>query len=149
MLCELLLTSSGVFILIGMNGLLETHDIKKSTYMSFSGKWITYILSIFSHQIFKRSQYPPKVRCLGELVGWLVLLGILVLFCPQFSSVAQSSPTLCNPMNRSSPGLPVYHQLPESTQTHVHRVSDAIQPSHPRASPSPAPNPSQHQGLFQ
>ena len=68
----------------------------------------------------------------------------------QFSSVAQSFPTLCNPMNHSTPGLPVHHQLLESTQTHVHRVSDAIQPSHPLSSPSPpAPNPSQHQGLFQ
>ena len=68
----------------------------------------------------------------------------------QFSSVAQSCPTLCDLMNRSTPGLPVHHQLPEFTQTHVHRVSDAIQPSHPRSSPSPpAPNPSQHQSLFQ
>jgi len=66
----------------------------------------------------------------------------------QFSSVAQSCPTLCDPMNHSTPGLPVHHQLPESTQTHVHRVSDAIQPSHPLLSPSPAPNPSQHQGLL-
>ena len=66
------------------------------------------------------------------------------------SSVAQSCPTLCDPMNRSTPGLPVHHQLPEFTQTHVHRVSDAIQPSHPLSSPSPpAPNPSQHQSLFQ
>ena len=67
----------------------------------------------------------------------------------QFSSVAQSCPTLCDPMNRSTPGLPVPHQLPEFTQIHVHQVSDAIQPSHPLSSPSPAPNPSQHQGLFQ
>ena len=67
-----------------------------------------------------------------------------------FSSVAQSYPTLCDPMNHSTPGLPVHHQLLEFTQTHVHRVSDAIQPSHPLSSPSsPAPNPSQHQGLFQ
>ena len=55
----------------------------------------------------------------------------------QFSSVAQSCPTLCNPMNRSMPGLPVHHQLPEFTQTPIHRVSDAIQPSHPLLSPSP------------
>ena len=55
----------------------------------------------------------------------------------QFSSVAQSCPTLCDPMNRSTPGLPVHHQLPEFTQTHVHRVADAIQPSHPLPSPSP------------
>ena len=68
----------------------------------------------------------------------------------QFSSVAQSSQTLCDPMNYSTPGLPVHHQLPEFTETHVHRVSDAIQPSHPMSSPSPpAPNPSQHQSLFQ
>ena len=67
----------------------------------------------------------------------------------QFSSVAQSCLTLCDPMNRSTPGLPVHHQLPEFTQSHVHRVGDAIQPSHPLSSPSPAPNPSQHQGLFQ
>ena len=68
----------------------------------------------------------------------------------QFSSVAQLCPPLCDPMNRSTPGLPVHHQLPEFTQTHVHQVSDAIQPSHPLSSPAPpAPNPSQHQCLFQ
>ena len=68
----------------------------------------------------------------------------------QFSSVAQSCPTLCDPMNHSMPGLPVHHQLPEFTQTHIHWVGDAIQPSHPLSSPSPpAPNPSQHQSLFQ
>ena len=67
-----------------------------------------------------------------------------------FSSVAQSCPTLWDPMNRSTPGPPVHHQLPEFTQTHAHRVGDAIQPSHPLSSPSPpAPNPSQHQGPFQ
>ena len=67
----------------------------------------------------------------------------------QFSSVAQSCPTLCDPMNHSTPGLPVHHQLQEFTQTHIHPVGDAIQPSHPLSSPSPpAPNPSQHQSLF-
>ena len=67
----------------------------------------------------------------------------------RFSSVTQSCPTLC-PMNRSTPGLPVHHPLLEFTQTHVHRVGDAIQPSHPMSSPSPpSPNPSQHQSLFQ
>ena len=66
------------------------------------------------------------------------------------SSVAQSCPTLGNSMNHSTPGLPVHYQLPEFTQTLVHRVSDAIQPSHPGSSPSPpVPNPSQHQTLFQ
>ena len=68
----------------------------------------------------------------------------------QFSSVAQSCPTLRDPMNCSTPGLPVHHQLLEFTQTHVHRVGDAIQPSHPLSSPSPpARNPSQQQDLFQ
>ena len=90
-------------------------------------------------------------------------LGVLSVPCPQplqntsttthrsdqIRSVPQSCPTLCDPMNRSTPGLPVHHQLPEFTQTHVHRVSDAIQPSHPLSSPSPlVPNPSQHQSLF-
>ena len=68
----------------------------------------------------------------------------------QIRSVAQSCLILCDPMNRSTPGLPVHYQLPEFTQTHVHRVSDAIQPPHPLSLPSPlAPNPSQHQSLFQ
>ena len=68
----------------------------------------------------------------------------------QFSSVSQSCPALCDPINCSTPGLPVHHQILKSTQTHVHRVHDAIQPSHPLSSPSPpAPNPSQHQSLFQ
>ena len=76
--------------------------------------------------------------------GWISLQPV------QFSSVAQSCPTLCDPMNCSTPGLPVHNQLPEFTQTHVHWVSDAIQPSQPLLSPSPpVPNPSKHQGLFQ
>ena len=75
---------------------------------------------------------------------------ILVKFFLQFSSVAQSCPTLCDPMNCSMPGFPVHHQLPESTQTHVHCVGDAIQPSPPLSSPyPPAFNLSQHQGFFQ
>ena len=67
----------------------------------------------------------------------------------QFSSVAQLCLTLCDPMNGSTPGLPVHHQLPEFTKTHIHQVGDAIQPSHPLSSPPPASNPSQHQSLFQ
>ena len=68
----------------------------------------------------------------------------------QIRSVAQLCPTFCDPMNRSTPGLPVHHQFPEFTETHAHRVSDAIQPSHPLSSPSPpAHNLSQHQSLFQ
>ena len=80
---------------------------------------------------------------------WLSSSGLASIYF-QFSSVAQSCPTLCDPMNRSTPGLPVHHKLPECTQTHVHPVGDVIQPSHPLSSPSPpAPNLSQHQGLFQ
>ena len=80
-------------------------------------------------------------------IGYVIHFEIQV----QFSSVQSLSRVrLCDPMNHSTPGLPVHYQLPEFTQTHVHRVSDAIQPSHPRSSPSPpAPNPSQHQSLFQ
>ena len=75
---------------------------------------------------------------------------VVILLLVQFSSIAQACPTLCDPMNRSTPGLPVHHHLLEFTQTPVHQVSDAIQPSHPLSSPSPpAPNPSQHQSLFQ
>ena len=79
-----------------------------------------------------------------------LLLFSLVQFSVQFSSVTQSCPTLCDPMNRSTPGLPIHHQLPEFTQTNIHWVGDAIQPSHPLSSPSPPTfNLSQHQGLFQ
>ena len=74
---------------------------------------------------------------------------MLYIHISQFSSVTQSCPTLCDPMSRSMPGLPVHHQLPEFTQTHVHQVGDAMQPSHPLSSPSPpALNLFQHQGLF-
>ena len=90
-------------------------------------------------------------------VNWTELIGInnflyweiILRASVQFSSVAQLCPTLCDPMT-GTPGLPVHHQLLELTQTHVHRVGDAIQPSHPLSSPSPpALNLSQHQGLFQ
>ena len=71
-------------------------------------------------------------------------LSSFVIYSVQFSSIAELCPTLCDPMNCSTPGLPVHHQLPKFTQTHIHRVRDAIQPSYPLLSPSPpAPNPSQ------
>ena len=77
---------------------------------------------------------------------WVILIFSSFQF---WSSVAQSCPTLCDPMNHSTPGLPVHHQFPESNQTQVHWVGDAIQPSYPLSSPSPpALNLSQHQGLF-
>ena len=81
-----------------------------------------------------------------------IKMPVMLLHCSsvQFNSVAQSCPTLCDPMNCSTPGLPVHYQIPEFAQTYIHQVSDAIQPSHPLSSPSPsAPNPSQHQRLFQ
>ena len=92
----------------------------------------------------KKLQNQNKRLCRNKKKSMMALSSI------QFNSVAQSCPTLCDPMNCSTPGLPVHHQLPEFTQTHLHPVSDAIQPSHPLSSPShPAPNPSQHQTLFQ
>ena len=84
---------------------------------------------------------------LHKIIYRLFVLIVEQLF--SFSSVAQLCPSLCDPMNHSMPGLPVHHQLPEFTQTHVHCVGDTIQPSHPLSSPSPpALNLSQHQGLF-
>ena len=86
----------------------------------------------------------------GSVPSWAVFWKSFRRIDIQFSSVSQSCPTLCNPMDCSMPGLPVHRQLPEFTQTHVHWLSDAIQPSHPLLSPSPpVPNPSQHQSLFQ
>ena len=88
----------------------------------------------FCRKMFGKIQYPPPAPFWGLSVSW----------------VAQSCPTLCDPMNHSTPGLPVHHQIPEFTQTHVHWVGDTIQPSHPLSSPSPpAFNLSQHHGIFQ
>ena len=95
---------------------------------------------------FSRLSSRPRNR------GWVFYIAgrRFMISSDQIRLIPQSCPTLCDPMNRRTPGLPVHHQLPEFTQTHVHRVSDAIQPSHPLLSPSPtAPNPSQHQSLFQ
>ena len=96
------------------------------------------MISIFLN--LSRLDLWPRMWSILEKVPWAL----------EFRSVAQLCPTLCDPMNRSTPGLPVHHQLLEFTQTRVCRVSDAIQPSHPLSSPSPpAPNPSQHQSIFQ
>ena len=117
-------------------------------------------LSLFTFMHWRRKWQPTPVFLPGESQGRRSLVGCCLwgrteldmteVTSVQFSSVAQLCPTLCDPMNRSTPGLPVHHQLPEFTKTHVHWVSDAIQPSHPLSSPSPpAPNASQHQSLSQ
>ena len=112
---------------LSKNGLVQ---IKVPKY--FTRKYILIIFSI---------QYLIKILYMEYRIALLEY---------QFSSVTRSCLTLCNPTNCNTPGLPVHHQLPEFTQTHVHRVGDAIQPSHPLSSPSPpALNLSQNQGLFQ
>ena len=104
-------------------------------------------------QVIFQTHFKCTLNFIYFLIGGKLLYNFVLVSAissVQFSSVAQSCPTLCDCMNHSTPGLPVHHQLPDFTQTHVHQVSDAIQPSHPLLSPSPpAPNPSQHQGLFQ
>ena len=118
-------------------------------------EWAAISFSIFSHSphlIYQHTSLTLLINIINNqarVLEWAATAFSKYLSV-QFSSVAQSCPTLCDPMNRSTPGLPVHHQLPEFTQTHVHRVSDAIQPSHPLSSPSPpAPNHSQHHSLFQ
>ena len=132
----------------------------------------SYLAALVS--ILYATQYLSSYMCVcvcvldGGGIGWMI--SCCCFFLPEFllfpvltdlgirgrnqlgsiSSVIQSCPTLCDPMDCSMPGFPVHHQLPKLAQTQVHRVGDAIQPSHPLSSPSlPASNPSQHQGLFQ
>ena len=95
--------------------------------------------------IISLQSLPARIIC-----TWNYLSLFLIYWLQSVSSVAQSCPTLCDPMNRSTSGLPVHHQVPKLAQTHVHWVSDAIQPFYPLLAPSPpAFNLSQHQGLFQ
>ena len=116
--------------------------------------WETWVQSLVGKIFWKRERLPTPVFWPGEsheLLSMFVPPQEIRFPCSpsslsvQFSSVTQSCPTLCDPMNCSTPGLPVHHQLLKFTQTHVHHVSDAIQPFHPLSSPSPpASNPSQH-----
>ena len=115
-------------------------------------KWRPRKLSTSVKFVKNKKIYMSKCHCYSHSFSMVKLFQLWISFevFLQFSSVAQSCPTLCDPMNHSTPGLPVHHQLPEFTQTHIIQVSNAIQPSHPLSSPSlPAPNPSQHQSLFQ
>ena len=106
-------------------------------------------LYLLSHQ-GNPSNFTSCFLIACEVQSLSYVFQVLIQGPMQFCSVAQSCSTLCDPTNRSTSGLSVYHQLLEFTQTRVHRVSDAIQPFHPLSSPSPpAPNPSQHQSLFQ
>ena len=137
-----------------LKGLLQHHSSKASIL-----RHAAFFIVQLSHSYMTtgktialtRQTFAGKVMSLP----FNMLSRMVIAFLPwgssvQFSSVAQLCPTLCHPMNLGTPGLPVHHQFPEFTQTHVHRVSDAIQPSHSLSSPSPpAPNLSQHHSLFQ
>ena len=123
----------------------ETEEVKK--------RWQEYTEELYKKSLNDPDNYygvvtDPEPDIIECDVNWA--LRSIQFSSVQFSSVAQPYPTLCDPRNPSIPGLPIHHQLLELTQTHVHQVGDAIQPSYPLSSPSPpAPDPSQHQGLFQ
>ena len=139
----------------------------KATYMSI-GRWMdkkaavhTYNGTLLSHKKEQTGSFAEMWMDLESVIQreirekQILFINVYMwnekkMVSDQISWVAQSCPTTCDPMNCSTPGLPVQHQLPEFTETHVHWVSDALQPSHPLSSPSPlSPNPSQHQSLSQ
>ena len=133
-------------------GLFPTHSI----WMKLVLNLLTFVYTMYSLPWWRSGGKDSACNAgeLGSIPRQATVHGVAKsqtwLSSVQFSSVAQLCPTLCDPMNHSTSGLPVHHQLPEFTQTHVHQVSDAIQPSHPLSFPSPpAPNPSQHHSLFQ
>ena len=135
-----ILQCSALFILQLSHPYMTTEKTIVLTRRTFVGKVMSLLFNMLSSLA---TTFLSTSKHL--LISWLQSPPAVI-----FRSVAQSCPTLCDPMNRSMPGLRVHHQLPEFTETHVHRVSDAIQPSHPLSSPTPpAPNPSQHQSLFQ
>ena len=126
------------------NNNLENEGPNGKCHINLSAWFVTHEEKIFQYWHPWQSSYQLIIQI---RLFWNKHLASSV-GCTQFSSVAQSCLTLCDTMKPSTPGLPVHHQLPEFTQTHVHWVGDAIQPSHPLSSPSPpAPNPSQQQGV--
>ena len=133
-----------------LKSLLQPHSLKASILRCSA--FLTVQLS-HPYMTTRKTIALTRWTLVGKVMSLLLnmLSRLVIIFLPrsQFSSVIQSCLTLCNPMNCSTPGLPVHHQLPEFTQTHVHRVGDAIQPSHPLLPPSSAPNHSQHQSIFQ
>ena len=129
------------FGLLAVSGTLESSPTPESE--SINSSVLNFMVQL-SHL------YMTTGKTIAFTIGTFAGKVMTYQFSVQFSSVAQSCPTLCDPMNHRTLGPPVHHQLLEFTQTHVHRVSDSIQPSHPLLSPSPPPpNPSQDQGLFQ
>ena len=136
-----------------LKSLLQHHSSKASILqcLAFSMVQLSHPYMIIGKTIaLTRWTFVGKVMFLLFNMLCRLVIAFLPRSSSSSSSAAQSCPTLCYSMNRSMLGLPVHHRLPEFTQTHVHRLRDAIQPSHPLSSPSlPAPNPSQHQSLFQ
>ena len=144
--CSEMLSWCGLFLCTGIQWALLILKLK-SFGQKIVHKLFAWWISSFLNFLFSISRIPLVLIVVFHLED---LFQMSVNLSVQFSSVAQSCPTCCDPMNCSTPGLPVHHQLPEFTHTHVHRVRDAIQPSHPLSAPSsPAPNPSQNQSLFQ
>jgi len=156
-LCFLMSLANGLSILFILSKLLALLIFALVSFVSFA--FIFALIFKISFLLltlwFFISSFSSCFRCWVRVFIWLFSCfsryAFIAMNLPlQFSSVSQSCPTLCDPTNHSTPGLPVHHQFPESTQTHVHWVIDAIQPSHPLSSAPPsASNPSQHHGLFQ
>ena len=143
---------SSAFLILSLSPFPDLSYAYPWSLVSFCFLFLFVFFSL--NQIFHFTSLPILISI--SLKNYMILFYRKKKFTSVFQwfssvqSVAQSCLTLCDPMNRSTPGLPVHHQLLEFTQTHVHRVGDAIQPSDPLSSPSPpAPNPSQHQSLFQ
>ena len=131
-----------------MRAFKENREGNKLILTVFRCRWRSTNKWPVSENKSQNSNYENFRILSRRILCFFFIMRLNVLFPIQFSSVAQSCPTLWDPMNCSTPGLPVRHQLPEFTQTHVHRVGDAIQPSRPLSSPSPpASSPSQHQSF--